>query len=51
MRTAIQIIGLVTLSAAIGVLLSCEDSDVIVPVGGVITMSASPGTVRIDPTQ
>jgi hypothetical protein len=39
----------VTLSAVVGVLLSCEDSEVIVPPDGIITMSASPGTVRIDP--
>jgi len=49
MSTVIRVILFVAMVAGVGVLLSCEDSDVIVPSGGIINMSASPGTVRIDP--
>ena len=50
MKTVIKLTGVVAGVALLGVFLSgCEDTDVTVPSGGVITMSASASTVRIDP--
>ena len=50
MKTAIKILVPVAILVLAAVLLSgCEDSDLTVSSGGTISVTANPGTVRIDP--